>query len=251
MESQTTLVIQQNVTTTAPVKAAIICLLLAWVFALLPIPGISFGGMVVFNIAAIILAIICMSRNAVKPGVGVLAGSIIGTTIMYFVGMAVLGAGIASSLKGYDNHSTHQTQNNPTPIVQSVAVQPAKSTSVETILPSASATATDIDGNWQGTYESHGHSPTPFSMVISNFSNGAFDGSASEQISSAGNVVTIQSKLTGALNAKDVAFTKAFSFRGKQYSVKYSGTYDPVTKRIQGKWKGLTVNSRGSFLVWR
>ena len=137
-----------------------------------------------------------------------------------------------------------------TPVAQATA-QPISPTAPNPGNNSPSTTAVSINGNWQGTYESHGHAPTPFSMVISNINNGVFDGSASEQISSAGVVEIITSKLTGALNATDVAFTKAFSFKGKPYSVKYSGTYDPATKRIQGKWKSLAGNSHGSFLVWR
>jgi hypothetical protein len=249
MESPTTQVIPQ--TSTAPVKAAIICLLLAWVFAILPIPVISFWGMVVFNLAAFILAIICMSKNSVKPGVGILAGSIIGTPIMYFVGLAILAAGFAGAFtKGNDNHA-HQVPSNPALAVQSVADQSVKSTSVESTLPAASLTASDIDGNWQGTYESHGHSPTPFTMAINKPNNGVFDGSASEQIASAGTVETISSKLTGAINTTAVAFTKEFIFKGKSYSVRYTGAYDPITKRIHGKWKALTGHSQGQFLVWR
>lgn len=257
MESPTTQTTQQKASTTAPVKSAIICLVLAWVFAVLPIPFISFGGMIVFNIAAFILAIICMSKNSVKPGVGVLAGSLVGTPLMYFIGLAVLGAGVASSIKNYDKSLAHQVQNTPTPAVQqpspaiSTPAQPSQTTS-----PSAhgdnshSPIAADIEGDWQGTYESHGHSPIPFKMALGKPNNGLFEGTASEQISSAGVVETIQSKLTGAVNATTVAFTKGFSFKGKQYSIRYIGTYDPATKRIQGTWKGSTGNSHGSFLVW-
>lgn len=116
----------------------------------------------------------------------------------------------------------------------------------------ASSVATaKIDGNWQGTYESHGHPPTPFTMELNKSNNGLFDGSASEQIVSSGTTETIQSKLSGAINTMSVAFTKEFSFKGKQYSVQYIGTYDPITKRIQGTWKGSTGNAHGSFMVWR
>lgn len=115
----------------------------------------------------------------------------------------------------------------------------------------AQVSTADISGNWQGTYESQGHPPTPFSMTFGNFNNGTFDGSASEQIVSAGAAETIQSKLTGAANSVSVTFMKEFSFKGKSYSVMYNGIYDPITKRIQGNWKGMTNNSHGSFLVWR
>ncbi len=136
------------------------------------------------------------------------------------------------------------------PQVQAVA-QPPQAIAPTSPSNSAPSATVGINGYWQGTYESHGHSPTPFSMVISNLNNGVFEGSASEQISSAGSVETIQSKLTGAISTAAVVFTKEFLFKGKQYSVRYNGTYDPITKRIQGTWKALTSNSHGSFLVWR
>lgn len=115
-------------------------------------------------------------------------------------------------------------------------------------------TAADMNGNWQGTYESRGHASTPFSMVISNFNNYTFSGSTSEQILSADAAEIIQSKLTGAVNSMAVAFIKEFTFKGKSYAVQYSGTYDPITKRIKGDWKGLKgipVSAHGSFLLWR
>jgi hypothetical protein len=251
MENSAAQVVQQN-TSTAPVKAAIICLALAWVFALLPIPVISMGGMVVFNIAAFILAIICMSKNAVKPGVGVLAGSIIGTPIMYFIGIAILGLGVANSVKGYNDHAAQTVKNNPAPVVQQAVVEQVKSSSpsTETTPTAAQSNPIAIDGNWQGTYESQGHSPVPFSMVINKPVNGAFDGSESEQLASAGTVQTIQSKLNGTAESTAVGFTKDFTYKGKAYSVRYTGNYDPATKRIQGKWESLSAHAHGTFLAW-
>ena len=110
MTGPTTQIVQQSA---APVKVAAICLALAWVFALLPIPFISFGGMLVSNMAAFILAILCMSRNSVKSGIGVLAGSLIGTPIMYFIGLAVLASGFAHAPNSYGKRATNRVQNNP------------------------------------------------------------------------------------------------------------------------------------------
>jgi len=109
MQNSTSQIIPQS---TAPIKSAVICLMLAWFFALLPIPFISFGGMIVFNIAAFILAILCMSRNSVKSGIGILAGSLIGTPIMYFIGLAILAAGLTHSLNNHDKGAAHQVRSN-------------------------------------------------------------------------------------------------------------------------------------------
>ena len=172
-------------------------------------------------------------------------------------GFAVMAFVLGTIGWNYSNRPVHATPAQAQAASQQPATVVAPPAQVVAQAPQASnnnpssVTALDISGNWQGTYESHGHSPTPFSMVISNFDNGVFDGSASEQISSAGVVHAIQSKLSGVINSIYIEFTKKFSFKGKSYSVTYTGTYDPITKRIQGTWKALTGNSHGSFLVWR
>ena len=163
-----------------------------------------------------------------------------------------MGTGIGSDIVTPDFSLMNPADNYPVALPVAPATVPSIAPSVPNPGTSSPPTiAVGINGNWQGTYELHGHAPTPFTMVISNLSNGVFDGSASEQVVSAGTAETIQSKLTGTISATTVVFTKVFSFKGKPYSVKYSGVYDPITKRIQGKWKSLTGTSQGSFLAWR
>ena len=80
----------------APVKAMWICMIIAWVFFLLPIPGTIFiAGPV--NLAAFILAIICLVRSNVLHGVLGLIGTSIGSTIIYFIGLALFAVTVAGA----------------------------------------------------------------------------------------------------------------------------------------------------------
>lgn len=221
MENSTTQVIQQNAIT-APVKAAVICLVLAWVFAVLPIPFISFGGMIVFNIAAFILAIICMSRNSVKPGVGVLAGSLVGTPIAYFVGLAILGAGIASSLKSYDASAAYPVQKVPT-----TAIQTAKSASV------AASSVADLVGKWKGhfTYPSrNGTTTADFVMTLSTPGGDLLSGDMSEI--DPNTKASVRSVLSGSATGNSISFTQ--NYGGKAPDGKCVGAYSAIAKEVVG-----------------
>lgn len=226
MENSAPQIIQQNtVTVTAPVKAAIICLALAWGFAILPIPFISMMGMIVMNIASFILAIICMSRNAVRPGVGVLAGSLIGTPIMYFVGLAVLGAGIASSLSNYNKHvvAAPPVQNNSVPAVQS-----AKANSV------AVPPTIDFAGKWKGQFIYPGKTGTTtadFTMTLNTPGGDLLGGDMSEV--DPNTKQSVRSVLSGSAAGNAVNFTQ--SYGGKSPDGKCVGTYSATNKEITGR----------------
>lgn len=78
----------------APVVAMWICLALAWLFFVLPVPFTVILA-VPLDIAAFILAILCLSRSRVLQGVLGLVGTTIVALVLYFIGwgvMAYLGA---------------------------------------------------------------------------------------------------------------------------------------------------------------
>ena len=81
----------------APAKAMWICLILAWVFLLLPIPFTVFIA-APLNVAAIILAIVCLVRAKVPQGVLGLIGASIGSTIMYLIGWALFAVNMAEQM---------------------------------------------------------------------------------------------------------------------------------------------------------
>ncbi len=79
----------------APVKAMWVCMIIALILFIAPIPGTIFLAMPV-NLAAFILAIVCIVKGSVGQGIIGLIGTSIGATIFYFIGLALFTAGVAS-----------------------------------------------------------------------------------------------------------------------------------------------------------
>lgn len=215
MENQTT--IDVSAKNMAPVKAAVICLILAWVFALLPIPFISMMGMIVMNIAAFILAIICMSKSAVKHGVGVLAGSLIGTPIMYFMGLALMSAGVASAITGHSKRTAQETQ--PKQQAQAKS-QEAASTSDE---------ALDMAGKWKGQFVYPNGAKADFTMTLANPSGHLISGDMTEV--DPNTKQSLGSVISGNASQGAIAFKQIYS---GQPEVACSGQYLDSSKQIKG-----------------
>ncbi|RPE74640.1 OB-fold protein [Vulcaniibacterium tengchongense] len=76
----------------APVKATWVCLIVAWILFLLPLPGVGVFVGWPLNLVAFILAIVVMARGFTKQGLLPLLASLIVSPIVYFIGLAVLGA---------------------------------------------------------------------------------------------------------------------------------------------------------------
>lgn len=204
MENSMPQMVQQS---SAPVKAAFICLLLAWAMAILPIPFISMGGMVVFNITAFVLAIICMTKNAVKSGGLVLAGAIFGTPIMYFIGYALIGLFGASALIGASALSGHAKGINQ------------------------AQAAIAHSGKWEGKFIYSKGVETPFAMNIT-ASSGSISGDISETDPKTNQ--SVNSTISGSIiNNRQIHFTQNF---GAQHpKVKCDAEYDSASKSMAGK----------------
>ncbi|MCL2871373.1 MAG: hypothetical protein FWF41_00045 [Betaproteobacteria bacterium] len=86
----------------APVKAMWIVLILAWIFFLLPLPGTGLFIACPLNLAALILAIICLTRSNVAQGVIGLVGALVISTVLFFVGGA---AAVGSAMHDMDKPS--------------------------------------------------------------------------------------------------------------------------------------------------
>ena len=199
---------------TAPAKAAFICLFLALAMAILPIPFVSWWGMFTFNIIAFILAIICMSKNAVKNGGIVLAGTIVGTPIMYFVGLAVIGGMIGSAVNDTAKE-IHRTQ----------MQQPQR-----IALPSNISVA-DPSGKWEGKFTYPKGVDAQFTMNIT-ASRGNLSGSLTEADPKTNQPVN--SNILGSIkNNRQIHFTQDF---GAQYpKAKCDADYDATSKSMTGK----------------
>lgn len=219
MENQTTAIAAPAINT-APVKAAVICLILAWVFALLPIPFISMMGMIVMNIAAFILAIICMSKSAVKNGVGVLVGSLIGTPIMYFLGLAILGAGLSNAMTGYNKRAAQ--------VAQSKQQAPAKIKEAE----DESVKASEMAGKWKGQFIYSNGVKANFTMTMANPSGNLINGNMTEVDPNTNQSVSsiISGDFTPLINS--IIFKQRYS--GQPEEATCAGEYIVSTKLLRG-----------------
>jgi hypothetical protein len=218
MENQTATV-AAPVTNTAPVKAAVICLILAWAFALLPIPFISMMGMIVMNIAAFILAIICMSKSAVKPGVGVLAGSLVGTPIMYFIGLGLMSAGIASAVTSHTKQVAQVPQSRPQAQIQN------------SVASSTSAGASELAGKWKGHFIYPNGIKADFTMTLANPNGSLINGDMNEI--DPNTQQSVSSVISGNFGQapNTLVFKQVYS---GQPDVECTGQYAADTKQITG-----------------
>lgn len=87
----------------APIKATWVCLAVAWVLFLLPIPGAGLFVGWPLNLVAFILAIVVMTRGRTTAGLIALISSLVVSPIIYFIGLAVL-AGTVASGSGFEEY---------------------------------------------------------------------------------------------------------------------------------------------------
>ena len=66
------------------------CLIAAWTFFLIPIPGVGIIGWAL-NLAVFIIAIIVMVKGRVGAGVVLLVCAFVVSPLIYFVGLGILG----------------------------------------------------------------------------------------------------------------------------------------------------------------
>lgn len=78
-------------------RAAWVCLAIAWLCFLLPLPGIGLFIGWPLNLVAFILAITAMSKRGTGAGLVPLLASLIASPVVYFIGLAVL-AGTMSAV---------------------------------------------------------------------------------------------------------------------------------------------------------
>lgn len=94
---------EMNQPKAAPVKATWICLVIAWVLFLVPVPGAGIFVGWPLNLVAFILAIVVMARGRTVPGLIPLISSLVVSPIVYFIGLAIFTAfvGGAGSYSDY------------------------------------------------------------------------------------------------------------------------------------------------------
>lgn len=78
-------------------KAAWVCLAIAWICFVLPIPGLGLFVGWPLNLVAFILAIVAMSKRGAMAGLFQLLSSLVVSPIVYFVGLAILAGSIGAA----------------------------------------------------------------------------------------------------------------------------------------------------------
>ncbi|BCT93518.1 hypothetical protein LYSHEL_25420 [Lysobacter helvus] len=94
----------------ASAKAAWVCLAIAWVCFLLPIPG---TGMFVgwpLNLVAFILAIVAMSKRGAMAGIFPMLASLLVSPAIYFIGLLIFAGSIAAVSDAADTTTPSTTQ---------------------------------------------------------------------------------------------------------------------------------------------
>jgi hypothetical protein len=72
-----------------PVRAGWICLVIAWILFLIPIPGLGLIGWVL-NFAAFIISIVVIVKGRVAAGVVQMVCVFIVSPLIYFIGLGIL-----------------------------------------------------------------------------------------------------------------------------------------------------------------
>lgn len=106
-------------------RAAWVCLAIAWITFLVPIPGIGLFIGWPLNLVAFVLAIVAMSKRGAIAGIFQLLASLIASPIVYFVGMAIF-AGTMGAI-GASSEAARETA------PQSQASEPAAVAEVDAI----------------------------------------------------------------------------------------------------------------------
>ena len=133
----------------APVKATWICLIIAWVLFLLPIPGVGMFVGWPLNLVAFILAIVVMTRGLTGKGLIPLIASLVVSPIIYFIGLAVL-AGAAVSGDAYKDYKARAEAVNAAKTEQSAPAADAIKITARELFKAYSANEVAADSKFKG-----------------------------------------------------------------------------------------------------
>lgn len=241
----------------APVKAAVVCMILAWVAALAPIPVISTLATIALNITAFVLAILCIARQRVGAGIGVIAG-VVFTFVLYTFSYP-LWIGLHTLLH-YESEqaktSTSSSSSASASIPHSVSSPFATDTKSTVASAAAASPPTDqvglpkLEGNWHGEYRFGSQAPVDFELTIRGSADG-FLGDAVESAVINGQNTQIRSQISGSLNNGRLEFDKQFWLSGKSHVIHYSAATDGNQNVIEGTWSDRGSRNKGSFKLQR
>lgn len=130
-----------------PVKATWICLIIAWVLFLLPIPGVGLFVGWPLNLVAFILAIVVMTRGSTSMGLIPLIASLVVSPIVYFVGVSIL---VGTATSSYDDYKTRAEAANSQSAAASAPVADAIKVSARDLFRAYEANEIAADSRYKG-----------------------------------------------------------------------------------------------------
>ncbi len=208
----------------APKVIAIVCLLLAWLFAILPIPLISTLLTVAFNIVAFILAIVCLTRQAMILGISVIIGTAF--TIILYVSSYPLLFGSAFLAASKTGHLSSK------PLF---AAQSHRDTEAL------------IDGAWAGEYFFSKMPSVKFSVNLSENKDRSITGKSKEVVRLNDREETIEAEWTGTRTRENIRLDKIFTINNTQQKIRYEGNLASDRSRISGNWSIPGTKRQGTF----
>ncbi len=208
----------------APKLMAVICLLLAWFFAVLPVPIISTLLTIAFNVSAFILAIICLSRNTLTLGISVLVGTIFTFVLYFFSYPFLIGSAFLSSMK------EHRI--------------PAASQHITT---SGIGTEASTNGTWNGEYFYSTMPSVKFSVELKEDNRKSISGQSKEIVHLDANEQTIEAEWIGIRTGRFVKLDKTFMLNGTKQKIRYEGNLSTDQSTISGNWSILGTGRKGTF----
>ncbi|HZH44276.1 MAG TPA: hypothetical protein VEY50_09365 [Lysobacter sp.] len=143
----------ETVTTTprsAPVKATWVCLILAWVLFLIPLPGAGVFVGWPLNLVAFILAIVVMARGFTRKGLIPLIASLVVSPIVYFIGWGILGAAALSGDAYQDYKARAEARDNSAAAVEQAAPADAIKVTAAELFASYEANEVAADSQYKG-----------------------------------------------------------------------------------------------------
>jgi hypothetical protein len=108
-------------------RAAWVCLAIAWLTFLLPIPGIGLFIGWPLNLVAFILAIVAMSKQGTMAGLFQLLASLVVSPVVYFIGWMILAGSLVAAGEASNVEAVSEPAQVATPAVQADAMAVAAS----------------------------------------------------------------------------------------------------------------------------
>lgn len=105
-------------------RAAWVCLVIAWVMFLLPLPGTGLFVGWPLNLVAFILAIVAMSKGGARRGIWPLLASLVVSPVVYMIGVGMFASAVGDEMKKAEARTEVAAAANVAAAAEAIAVSP-------------------------------------------------------------------------------------------------------------------------------